>query len=352
MTLPTLGLIEGYYGEPWSWAARTDTMRFLAPHGYGFYIYAPKADTYLRRRWRDLHPPEMREPLARFAADCRAAAVKFGVGLSPYELYRAFDGEARADLARKLDDLKGLGLDWLAILFDDMKGDLPGLADRQVEIMRFIAERAGVERLILCPTYYTDDPVLDRVFGPRPEGYLVELGRALDPAIDVFWTGEEVCAQEFSVAHLRRVADALGRKPFIWDNYPVNDGQRMSRFLHLRAFTGRPAAMAEHIAGHAVNPALQPVLSRIPCLSLVESYKLGEAYAYGEAFRRAAREVAGEALAERLWRDLGLLQDSALERMSAYKDRLRDRYAAFDHDAAREVVAFLDGAYAFDGELE
>ena len=43
MTL-TLGTIEGFFGRPYSWAERTDLMRFLAPHGYGFYLYAPKAD--------------------------------------------------------------------------------------------------------------------------------------------------------------------------------------------------------------------------------------------------------------------------------------------------------------------
>ena len=47
-----LGLIEGYYGAPWSWQARETTIAALKPHGYGFYIYAPKADAFLRKRWR------------------------------------------------------------------------------------------------------------------------------------------------------------------------------------------------------------------------------------------------------------------------------------------------------------
>ena len=80
-----------------------------------------------------------------------------------------------------------------------------------------------------------------RVFGRRPDHYLEELGTRLDPSIDVFWTGEEVCARALGVGHLARVAGQLGRKPVLWDNYPVNDGKRMSQFLHLRAFTGRPA---------------------------------------------------------------------------------------------------------------
>ena len=50
---------------------------------------------------------------------------------------------------------------------------------------------------------------------------------------------------------------------------------RMSQHLHLRAFTGRPAAIGQHLAAHGINPASQPVLSRIPALTLAESYAHG-----------------------------------------------------------------------------
>src|SRR5690606_18572580 len=106
---------------------------------------------------------------------------------------------------------------------------------------------------------------------------------------------------EISTAHLQRVAQQLRRKPFLWDNYPVNDSVRMSRNLHVRAFTGRPASIAEHIVAHGVNPALQPVLSRVPALTLVESYEKGADYQYGAALLRAARTVLGEELGTRLW---------------------------------------------------
>jgi hyaluronoglucosaminidase len=45
-----LGLVEGYYGEPWSEAAREHVIAVLASRGYGFFIHAPKADEFLRRR--------------------------------------------------------------------------------------------------------------------------------------------------------------------------------------------------------------------------------------------------------------------------------------------------------------
>jgi hypothetical protein len=125
----------------------------------------------------------------------------------------------------------------------------------------------------------------------------------------------------------------------------------MSQFLHLRAFTGRQAAIADAIAGHAVNPALQPVLTRIPMLTLAESYETGDAYEYGRAFARAAEAVAGAELGRMLGRDLGRLNDVGLDRLGRAAAELRARYAAFGHPAAREVVAFLDGAYRFEDEL-
>lgn len=346
-----LGLIEGFYGRPWTWAARAETIAFLAPHGYGFYLYAPKADPFLRRRWRESHPDETLQALKDLATvECGERGVRFGVGLSPFEIYRGFDEAAKADLARKLADLDAVGVVDLAILFDDMRGDLPGLARAQVEILHWIAGRTKAERLILCPTYYSDDPLLDRAFGQRPPGYLDELGRDLDPAIDVFWTGEEVCSRAYGVRGLGEVAAALRRKPVIWDNYPVNDGPVMSQSLHLRAFTGRPAAMAGAIRAHAVNPASQPVLSRIPALTLAESYANGEAYNYGAAFQRAAAKVLGPDLAAVVQGHLSLLQDTGLDRLGERAQRLRARYQEFDHDGAREIVDWLDGAWAITRE--
>ena len=54
LSLPVdLGIIEGYYGRPWSWPQRSQVITTLAPHGYRFFLYAPKAAGLLRRGWRD-----------------------------------------------------------------------------------------------------------------------------------------------------------------------------------------------------------------------------------------------------------------------------------------------------------
>ncbi|MBI1261683.1 MAG: hyaluronidase [Rhizobiales bacterium] len=349
--LPELGTIEGFYGRPWSWTARAAHVTAMAPHGYGFYLYAPKADAFLRRRWSEPHPPEEQAALASLARHCKAAGVRFGVGLSPFELYLNFDETAREALARKLDALDAIGIDDLAILFDDMRGDLPGLAEKQMEIINWIAARTKAGRLIICPSYYSDDPVLDRVFGARPDDYLETLGRELDPSIDIFWTGPKVCSDDITPDHLTRVSETLKRKPFIWDNYPVNDGQRMSRFLHLRGFSDRQG-MAGHITAHAVNPASQAWLSRIPMLTLEACYQSPENYDAEKAFLVAATDIAGAPLAAMIKVDLGDFQDRGLEVLTdAKKAALQSRYAALDHPCAQEIVDWLKGHWAITNDV-
>jgi hypothetical protein len=344
-------MLEGFYGRPYAWPERRALVECLAPAGYSFYLYAPKADDLLRRRWRDPFSEARCGELAEFATFCRGRGVRFGVGLSPFELYLGFDDAAKAALSGKLAELDALGIEDLGIFFDDMRGDVPSLAARQAEICHWIAARTAASRIMVCPTYYSDDPILDRVFGARPPAYLADLGRDLDPALALMWTGPEVCSREYSPGHLETVANALRRPPFLWDNYPVNDGPRMSRHLHLRAVTGRPAAIRTRLAGHAVNTASQVTLTSIPALTLTESYALGEAYDYGAAFRRAADAILGPELAAAVIRRAPLLEDVGLDGLDAERRaRLAAEFAAFDHPAAREIVDWLGGVWAFEAE--
>lgn len=348
---PPLGIIEGYFGRCWSWGERATVVDQLAPAGYGFFHYAPKIDAKLRRDWATLHSSEDMDALSAFADHCRARGMRFGVGLTPYGAHLDFSADVKASLAHKLAALDSVGLDDLAILFDDMRGDLPDLAERQAEIIAFALEHSKAARFFTCPSYYSDDPVLDRVFGARPDAYLETLGRLIDPAVQVYWTGEEVCSAEYSVGHLRGVAERLGRKICLWDNYPVNDGPRMSNHLHLRGFTGRPAEIGAWVSGHAINPASQPVLSCIPALTLVKSYARGSDYCYGAAFRAAAETVVGSQLAAMLQADLLTFQNGGLEQLQERLPRLTERYAGIDHPAAREVCDWLCGGYAITGEM-
>ncbi|MEQ6886729.1 beta-N-acetylglucosaminidase domain-containing protein [Salicola sp. Rm-C-2C1-2] len=342
--LPPLGIIEGFYGPVWSWSTRRRVMERLSYHGYGFYIYAPKGDPLLREQWFEPVSEKTQAAMAEFASACRMQGVRFGVGLSPLGALASFDDIIRQALLHRLQFLDGIGVQDLVIQFDDALADLPELAARQVELVHWVRAHCAAERIIVCPSYYSDDPMLDALFGRRPAGYLETLGALLDSSIEIAWAGEEICARQWSSGHLERVADQLQRRPFLWDNYPVNDSSALADHLHLRGFTGRPAAIAPLCSAHAINPALQPTLSCIPALTLADSYHQGNAYQYMESTLAAMVEVLGESLAAQMFADLPVLQDAGRHSASRDKQRLRDIYALWDHPAAREVVAWLDGS--------
>jgi hyaluronoglucosaminidase len=348
---PQLGIIEGFFGRSWGWHEREQVVDYLAPAGYRFYHYAPKIDAKLRKNWAVLHDDTEITAIASFAAHCREGRMRFGIGLTPYGAHLDFNAETRTQLKAKLANLDAMGIDDLAILFDDMRGDFADLAQRQADIVAFCLDHSKATRFFMCPSYYSNDPLLDRVFGQRPENYLAELGRLIDREIAIYWTGEEVCSREYSSGHLHDISDQLGRPIALWDNYPVNDGPRMSNHLHLRAFTGRPHRVGKYVSHHAINPASQPLLGCIPALTLPMRYARGSAYCYGSAFREAAEKIAGPELASLLEKDMLSFQDSGLLLIADRIETIRARYAAIDSPVAREVIDWLDGGYAITGEM-
>lgn len=346
-----LGVIEGFFGRPWTWSARQDYAEFLLKHGYAFYIYAPKSDAQLRRLWQEDWPPEQWQQLLHLRSHYRQAGIDFGIGLSPYELYRYPGTKSRAALKRKIESLNRLEPDILCLLFDDMRGDLPELALRQTELVHAAAEVTHARRIIFCPTYYSFDPILEKVFGPRPNGYWQTLGQGLDPAIDVFWTGPQVCSDHYPAEHLENVRTLLGRRPFLWDNYPVNDSEKLSQHIRIQAFATDRAHLEGYLAGHVVNPMNQPYLSQIPLSTLPQAYREGGHYQVDTAFTQACHELCETDLAQQIIADRPLLQDAGLDALSeAQRLYLKHRYQSFAENShgARELLDWLDGHYAFD----
>ena len=129
-----IGIIEGFFGQPWSWEDRADHADFLAAHGYTFYIYAPKSDPYLRKDWRTDWPETHWTALKALRKRCAQANVAFGIGLSPYGLAEEYTPRNAASLIQKVRRLDALEPDLLAILFDDMPTIDEHLATVQTDI--------------------------------------------------------------------------------------------------------------------------------------------------------------------------------------------------------------------------
>ena len=270
--------------------------------------------------------------------------MAFGVGLSPFSLYADYSAWQRQRLREKIDRLNALEAPVLALLFDDMPGDQVDLAARQADIVTDCLEWTQADRLLVCPTYYSDDPVLERVFGRRPQNYWTELGAALPDRVDLFWTGSRVCAAQLRASDLRTINDHLRRPVTLWDNYPVNDGALRSRHLYLSAPPARDAAgLSDVTRGHLCNGMNQPWLS-LPAVA-------GLAGLYNPALDVSAwlSATLGPCTSARLHRDAALfLQHTREDLLAGQGDRLLRDYGGLGTPAAQEVMAWLCGDYAFD----
>ncbi len=342
------GVIEGFFGKPWSWPSRLSGVEFLGDSGFQFYIYAPKADPYLRRKWRDPMPRETLEHLWELGGRCRQRGIALGIGLTPFEIYLNYDAGARESLRSKVLQINDIRADMLCILFDDMRGDVEDLAGLQGQVIADVSSWSNAEHFIVCPTYYSYDPRLTREFGPPPRAYLRDFGRIVDARIDLFWTGEKVISHGYSPQHLTDVATDLGRKPFIWDNHISNDSKIRTNHLYLDPSAEPWSLPPERAAGLAVNPMNQAHLSRIALLGY--RHLLTEGGPLRAELPGICRDLCGVRVAERLLADIGLLQNSGLSALDAdTRRRLLEGYEAEPSNAyAQEVAAWLRGEYVFD----
>jgi hyaluronoglucosaminidase len=343
------GVIEGFFGKSWNWESRMTGADFLRDSGFRFYIYAPKSESFLRRRWRELIPRETLRRLSELSARCRQRGIAFGIGLTPFEIYLDYDANAQISLRSKVAQINQIGVDILCILFDDMRGDVQGLADIQTRVITDICNWSSARSFIVCPTYYSHDQRLACEFGSPPKDYLRDLGRIIDPRIDFFWTGEKIISEGYSTLHLADVEADIGRKPFIWDNYIANDSRTRTNHRFLDPSVGAWHLPTDRVAGVAFNPMNQPYLSRIALRVFQDMLTDGPG---GDSLPRICRDLCGPLIAERLLADTDLFRNRGLADLDAdtrhrllgwYKEQQSNPFAA-------EVAAWLRGEYEFDPE--
>ncbi len=342
-----LGVVEGFFGSAWSWQARTDYADFLSTHGFNTYLYAPKSDHFLRRDWHMPFPQDHLDKLSKLADAYKNKSLNFGIGLSPFELYKDFNAKQKNLLRHKLEQINHINPSILCILFDDMQGDVEKLATQQTDITNFIIQYSQASHFIFCPTYYSDDPKLVSHFGKKPDHYFKDIGNFLDPSIDIFWTGPNVFSETFQQQHLQNVAERFLRKPLIWDNYPVNDAERLCSKLNLQAFPDQANILRKYTAGHLANPMNQAYLSQIPLFTLGQHYLQKSS---PDLLKEACETLCPGLLGKYILEDALLFQQQGLSAMNGdTKAALIKKYSHFsDQPQAVEIVSWLKGDFAFD----
>jgi hyaluronoglucosaminidase len=278
---PARGLLEGYYGPPWSAAERHQMLRAAARMGYTGYLIGLKDDPFHRDRWREPYPPYQLGHHASLVRAGQSLGVEVGFALSP-GLDMAYGTGAELErLLAKYRPWQAMGSRLFGLFFDDIPPGAEPLAfaDAQAEVARHLGRALGADAgrciLLFCPTDY---------WGTQPSPYLERLGRTLPPWVKVFWTGPEIVSPTIAAADAAPVAQALGRRPALWDNYPVNDAG-MTLELHLGPLRGRSPDLPDALDGYWLNvmeyahPSLIPLDTAAQFLSDPHRYVPEEALA-------------------------------------------------------------------------
>lgn len=82
-----LGLVEGFYGRPFTSEQRKDLFKKLKKFGHQLYIYAPKDDYKHRASWRELYTVEESENLQSLIASAKATGIDFYYALVSKKLH-------------------------------------------------------------------------------------------------------------------------------------------------------------------------------------------------------------------------------------------------------------------------
>ena len=92
------GVIEGYYGRPWTHEQRLALIDFLADRGMNTFMYGPKDDPLMRRDWRVPYDGAALGRLRELVDRCRARGMTFAWCISPGLSIRYSDPSGRAAL--------------------------------------------------------------------------------------------------------------------------------------------------------------------------------------------------------------------------------------------------------------
>jgi hyaluronoglucosaminidase len=292
------GVVEGFYGPPYTFPERDGLIAFMGRHGLNYYLYGPKNDRQHRNRWREPYPDALLAKFAGTVAAARQAGVRFCYAVAPSVSVRYADEADFALICAKLGALYDVGVRDFCVFFDDISAALADAADRLAFDSPAAAHAALTNRLLAW--LWARDPACTLSMVPTDYSgvapfspYLHELGERLRPEVDIFYTGHAICSATIGVAETRDFAAAVRRPPIIWDNYPVND-LAMRPELHLGPLRGREPGLGAVARGFVAQPMLQANASQVP-LATVAAY-LADPHGYEPwaAWGRALAEVAGE----------------------------------------------------------
>lgn len=255
------GVIEGFYGNPWSTAARKRQYDFYGQNKMNVYVYGPKDDPYHRGQWREPYPAAEGRVIKELAEHAAKNKVKFTWAVHPANGANTLEG--RQALVAKLENVYSLGVRSFSVFFDDIynyDGKLQAQAMNYIT-ENFVKKHDDVEAMSMCPSEYNR--------GWSGDGsYLRALAQNLNGEVKVMWTGNSVVdmIEMDDVTWFKNIMG--GRKPYIWLNYPVND-YCINHMLMGKTY-GNGLNIADELEAFCSNPMEYAEASKVSLYSIAD----------------------------------------------------------------------------------
>lgn len=252
------GVVEGFYGTPWSHEKRLRQLDFYGENKLNVYIYGPKDDPYHSSpNWRLPYPEKEAQQIKELVAKANANFVDFVWAIHPGKDIQWNDTD-RQHLLQKFEGMYALGVRAFAVFFDDISGEGTN-PQKQAELLNFLHEnfvqkKKNVQPIIMCPTEY------NKSWSNPSKKYLETLGEKLHPSIQIMWTGNRVVA-DIDKPSLDWINQKIKRKAYIWWNFPVSDYVR--NHLLLGQVYGNANDIETQMSGFVSNPMEHPEASKI-----------------------------------------------------------------------------------------
>lgn len=284
--IPYRGVVEGFYGTPWSHEARLRQLDFYGRNKLNVYLYGPKDDPYHSTpNWRKPYPAREAAQLKELVDKARENNVIFYWAIHPGQDIQ-WNDEDRQNLLDKFEKMYQLGVRGFAVFFDDISGE-GTKADKQADLLNylddhFVKVKGDVEPLIMCPTEY------NKAWSNVKGGYLTTLGEKLNEGIQIMWTGNSVIAT-IDRATMDFINPLLKRKAYIWWNFPVSDYVR--DHLLMGPVYGNALDIKDEMEGFVSNPMEHAEASKIALYSVADyAWNLSD-YDSDAAWRRAIKDL-------------------------------------------------------------
>ena len=260
------GVIEGFYGYPWSFEDRAEMIEDMSEYKMNTFIYAPKDDPYHRDRWRELYPKEEAEQLQQLVEVSKKENVDFVWMIHPGATYvygpeGDYANSSDFDtMIAKFEQLYSLGVRQFGVSYDDIPvndSQLVNEANKHAAVLarvkEWIDEKGDVKPLVTVGTEYR---------GTTTKGYLTPIMQVVDKEDIVLWTGKDIFSDiKREYFEGPKQATGIDKNLSVWWNYPVND-MHLDR-LFLQQFGENVDKNLDNVDAFVMNPMVETEASKV-----------------------------------------------------------------------------------------